>query len=57
MTRPGLGDLGKVSCQVRVQYVHPVAEQGQAETRQVKVVKKAPGCEAESPFDPRDEEL
>jgi hypothetical protein len=37
--------------------VHPVAEQDQAETREAKVVKKAPDCGAESPFDPRDEEL
>jgi hypothetical protein len=37
--------------------VHPVAEQDQAETREAKVVKKAPGRGAESPFDPRDEEL
>jgi hypothetical protein len=104
MTRPGLGGLGKISCKVRVQHVHPVAEQDQAEIRGVKVVKKAPtlsaslacivflifsctttyresdladepldeptgevpncsilanepGCEVESPFDPRDEEL
>jgi hypothetical protein len=57
MTRRGLGGLGKISCKVRVHHVHPVAEQDQAKTREVTVVKEAPGCETESPFGPRDEEL